>query len=138
MDAGVLFVGSLVFVLLGFVLIGGPMILTDWARARRQAVVARQIELTDALDSRLGARVAPVVTKPLLGPWEVRIAVPILGAATLARMIAVVDAVFSNAGEKQSNNYRIVLSVTPEARRTVDRHTRRSANRWAGTPVTAA
>jgi hypothetical protein len=138
MDAGLFVVGLAAFVLLGFVLIGGPMIVTDLARAHRQAVIARQIALTDALDSRLGPRVAPVVTKPFLGPWEVRIAVPLLGPAMLARMIGIVHEVFSNAGEKHANNYRVVLSVTPEARRVMARPPRRPANRWAGTSVTAA
>ena len=120
MDAVVKVVSGVVFVLLGFSLMGGPMLLTDWVRARRQDMIARQITLTDALDGRFGVRVAPVVTKPLFGPWEVRIAVPLQWSAIQGGMLAVIDEVFARFDGTEPSSYRIVLSVTPDGRRAAD------------------
>ncbi|HEY6553497.1 MAG TPA: hypothetical protein VI669_09085 [Vicinamibacteria bacterium] len=117
MDAVVKVVSAMVFVLLGFSLMGGPMFLADWLRARRQDVIARQITLTDALDGRFGVLVAPVVTKPLFGPWEVRIAVPLQWSAIQGGMLAVIDEVFVRVDGTNPSSYRIVLSVTPDGRR---------------------
>ena len=139
MDTAVMLVSGAAAVLLGCTLLGGPMVLADWVRTRRQAVIARQIALTDALDAQVGALVAPVVAKPLFGPWEVRIAVPLLGSAVLARIIAVTDDVFGGVEEKPPMRYRMVLHVMPTPRRAgPDRRAPRSATRWAGTPVAAA
>jgi hypothetical protein len=115
------------------------MLLADWVRSRRQSVIMRQIALTDALDGRLGAVVAPVVTKPLFGLWEVRIAVPLLGSAMLARIISVTHEVFSGVKGKHPSSYRMILSIKPDSVHTVpERRVLRSAKRWAGTPVAAA
>jgi hypothetical protein len=138
METALLIVGLTIFVLLGFVLVGGPMFVTDVARARRQAMIARQIALTDALDNRLGPLVAPVVTKPFIGPWEVRIAAPPLGSAMLARMIAVIHDVFSADGDGEPSRFRIVLSLNQDTRLTVERQSPRPATRWSGSPVAAA
>lgn len=117
MDAVVTVVSGTVFVLLGFSLMGGPMLLTDWVRARRQDMIARQITLTDALDGRFGVLVVPVVTKPIFGPWEVRIAGPLQWSAIHGGMLAVIDEVFARADGTNPSSYRIVLSVTPDGRR---------------------
>ncbi len=139
MQAGVLIVGGAVFVLFGFVLLGGPMILTDWSRKRRAQVIARQIALTDALDGRLGAIVAPVVKKPLLGLWEVQIAVPFLRSAAVARILSIVGEVFSDTEGNGSSSYRVVLRVKQDApRETRRRRTRRSVKPWTEGPVAAA
>ena len=117
MHAVVMLLSGMAFVLLGFVLFGGPMLVTDWVRARRQEMIARQITLTDALDGRLGALVAPVVTKPLFGPWEVRIAAPLQWSAIQCGVLAVIDEVFSRVEGTNPSSYRIVLSITPDGRR---------------------
>lgn len=124
--------------LLGFTSMGGLMALVDWVRARRQAMVTRQIALTEALDDRIGALVAPVVTKPLLGPWTVRIAVPPVGAALLARIIAVIDEAAAGREWAPPQSYRMILSVTTESLRTVREGRMGRAQRcWPGTPVAA-
>lgn len=127
------------FVLLEFVLVGGPMLLVDWSRKRRQAAIARQIALTDALDGQLGAIVSPVVTKPLSGPWEIQIAVPLSRLAAVGRILAIVNAVLSGVEGMRERSYRVVLRATQDAPREVGApHARRAATRWAGGPVAAA
>src|SRR5512144_515687 len=96
MEREAMVVSLVTFGLLMFTLIGGPMVLADWRRKRRETVIARQIALTDALDGRFGPIVAPVVMKPPFGPWEVRMAMPFLRSGVLARMLAVIDDVFAD------------------------------------------
>jgi hypothetical protein len=43
---------------------------------RRDRRVARQIMVTDAIHKELGPVVAPLVRKPLWGPWQLEMAVP--------------------------------------------------------------
>ena len=138
MDTGVMAVSGAAAMLLGGTLVGGPMVLVDWVRMRRQAVIARQIALTDALDAQFGALVAPVVAKPLFGPWEVRIAVAFPGPAVLARIVAVTDHVFAGGAGTPPLPYRLVLQVTPTPWRAVPHHQVHSAKRWPGRPVAAA
>ena len=84
MHVGTMVMGGVEFVLLGFVLVGGPVLLMDWLRGRRQTAIERQIALTDALDEQLGAIVAPMVTRRLFGPWEIQLVVPYLRSAVMA------------------------------------------------------
>lgn len=136
MQASLMVVSVSAFVLLGFALFGGPMILVDWLRKRRQTAIERQVALTDALDGRLGALVAPVVTKPLFGPWEIQIAVPCLRSAAAAGILSVVDDVFSGVDGRSASTYRIVLSAKPDSLR--ETRATRSTKRWAGGPIAAA
>ena len=116
MHAVVMVLSGMAFVLLGFVLVGGPMFVTDWVRARRQEMIARQITLTDALDGRLGVFIAPVVMKPFFGPWEVRIEAPLQWPAIQCEVLAVIDEVFSRVEGTTPGSYRIVLSIAPDGR----------------------
>jgi len=117
MHVAVLALSGLAFLLVGFAVIGGPMVLTDWVRKRRETVIARQIALTEALDGRFGAIVTPVVAKPLFRPWEVRIAVPLHRSAILARMLGAVDEAFFGVEGPGPRSYRILLSVPPDVQR---------------------
>jgi hypothetical protein len=36
---------------------------------RREAMISRQIRVTDVIGDEFGAMVAPLVTKPFRGPW---------------------------------------------------------------------
>ena len=132
-------VSVVIFVLLMFTLIGGPMVLADWRRKRRETVIGRQIALTDALDERFGAIVAPAVMKPLFGPWEVRIAMPFLRSAVVARMLSVIDDVFADGEPMPSSPYRIIFTVAQNAHRSGSaRGAHEPAERWAQTSVGAA
>jgi hypothetical protein len=138
MHIGVVLVSGLAFALLGFVLLGGPMLLVDWARKRREQAIERQIALTDALDGQLGAIVAPVVTKPLLGPWEIQIAVPFHRFTTVARILSVVEKVFPDVEGEGPRPYRILLSAKLDSMRDARaRRTPRSPKRWARKPMAA-
>jgi hypothetical protein len=139
MQASVMVVSGAAFVLLLFVLVGGPMRLADWSRKRRQQETARQIALTDALDGQLGAIVSPVVRKPLFGPWQIQIAVPFHRSATVARILSVVDKVFPDVDGAGSRHYQIFLSAKPDSlRETRAPRTPRSTKRWARDPIPAA
>jgi hypothetical protein len=101
------------FVLMLFVLGGGPLLLADWSRKRRQQEIARQIALTDALDAELGPIVAPIVRKPLVGSWEIHLTIPIDQTGTAARVLSVVDCVFADVDGAGAPPYRIFLTTRP-------------------------
>jgi hypothetical protein len=87
-------------------------------RARQQATaVARQIRLTDALAWELGSIVAPVVRKPLWGPWEIHIAVPFARPAAVGTIISVAHRVLAHAEQLSAGHYRIVLTPQEEPAR---------------------
>ncbi len=139
MGAGGMVVKIAGYTLLGCALVGGPLVLAVWVQRRRLVVIARQIALTDALDAHFGVLVAPVVRKPLFGPWEVRMDLPLLGSAVLAGILAVTDAVFADVKRIPPKRYRIILRVTPTSWNTApDRLVTRSAEGWTGTSVAAA
>jgi hypothetical protein len=110
---------------LGVTLAGGPL-MVDWSRRRGEKARERQIALTDALDGRFGPMVAPVVRRPLRGPWEVRIAVPPLRPATVAAILAVVADTFDGLGHEP---YRVVLRPKDDVA---------DAGTWAGRDHLAA
>ncbi len=139
MGIGVLLLGILVFWLFVFLWIGGPMILMGWLQNRRQEAIRRQIALTEAIDSQLGAIVAPVVKKPLWGPWQIQIAVPFARPATVGRILAVAHEVLSVADRMNPGRYQIVLTPKPDSTRT-ERETdaSHSAQRWRRDTIVAA
>jgi hypothetical protein len=113
--------------------IGGPIVLTNWLRTRRQETIKRQVALTEAIDGRFGAIVAPVVTKPLWGPWEIRIAMPFRQPVTVGGILAVVDEMLSTSDRMDSAHYQIVLTpmqdLVPGER---ESRTHRPAEKWSG------
>ncbi len=127
------------FVLLLFVLGGGPLLLADWSRKRRQHAIVRQIALTDALDAALGPIVAPIVRKPLVGSWEIELALPIDRTDTAGRVLSVVDDVFADVEGAGTPPYRIFLTTRPTPWR--EPHAPRNfrpTTRWAGHPMGAS
>ncbi len=127
------------FVLLLFVVGGGPLLAADWSRKRRQHEIARQIALTDALDAALGPIGAPIVRKPVAGSWEIEIALPIDRTDTTARILSVVHDVFADVGGAGAPPYRIFLTTRPTPWR--ESHVPREflpTTRWAGRPMGAA
>ena len=119
-------------------LIGGPMILVDWLRRRRQEAIRLQIALTDAIDGQLGPMVSPVVKQTLWGPWQIRIAMPFSRPEAIGRILALVDEALSAAGRTRPGRYRIVLNATQDpASRERGSRANQSANRWPGDTIVA-
>jgi len=136
MDVGVMVISWTAFALLLFVLVGGPILLVDWSRKRRQAAIECQIALTDAIDGQVGAIVSPVVSKPLFGPWDVEIAAPLQQPGTVAGILSVVDEVFGDVVGPGSDRYRIFLTATQDALR--ETRAPSSPKRWARAPLATA
>ena len=84
----------------------GLLSLATWRDRRREAVVARQIRLTDAIAGELGAIVAPVVEKRFGGPWRVAMHVPVGRPAIVSRIVAIAHETLTRAG---SSPYELVL-----------------------------
>jgi hypothetical protein len=138
MDMGVFVVGALVCVVFAFVLLGGPAVFAGWVRHRRQEAIRRQIALTDAIHGSLGAVVSPVVRKPLVGAWQVQIAVPFTKTAVVGRILATTNDVFSALDRSKPASFRVVLTAGSDpVDRDRARHTRRVARPWAGKPAAA-
>jgi hypothetical protein len=115
----VLTMSSPILVILGLLALAG------WRDRRREAMIARQIRLTDAIADELGAIVAPVVTKPLGRPWRVDIHVPVGRPATVSRIVGIAHDTLTRTG---AGRYELVLTpdVTPASvLRSVPRTARR-------------
>jgi hypothetical protein len=89
-----------------------------WWQRRQDGAVARQIALTDAIASELGAVVAPVVRRPLRGPWLIEIAVPFARPATVSTILAIAHRLLAFGDRMSPGDYRIVLTPQEEPRRT--------------------
>jgi len=89
------------------------VLVSRWIRARREAL-GRQIALADAIDQEFAGIVAPVVTKPLWGPWQIRIAVPFTRPESVGTLFSVAHRVLSFADRMNPGRYRIVLTSREE------------------------
>jgi hypothetical protein len=85
----------------------GLLALSAWRDRRRETIAARQIQLTDALAGELGAILAPVVTKPLRGPWRAEIRVSIDHPRAVSRTAAIAHETLTRAG---ASPYELVLT----------------------------
>jgi len=103
----------------------GLLALAAWRDRRREAMVARQIRLTDAIADELGPIVAPLVRKPLGRPWRVDIQVPVGRPAAVSRIVAIAHETLTRTG---AGRYKLVLTPDPapvRALRPVTRTARR-------------
>jgi hypothetical protein len=91
-------------------LILGLLALAAWRDRRREAAVARQIRLTDAIANEIGPIVAPLVSKPLGRPWRVEVQVPVGRPAVVSRIVAIAHDTLTRTGARQ---YELVLTPTP-------------------------
>ncbi len=87
--------------------------LMDRVQRARDDVHARQIILTDAIHSRLGAIVAPTVLKRPWGPWQVSIPVPFARPDVVSTVLSIADRTMRSMGERRSD-FRIVLTPQEE------------------------
>jgi len=100
-----------------------------WLRRRRAEAARLQILLTEAVDGALGPLVAPVVRRPLIGPWRIEIAAPLGRPGLVGRILAAAHAALAAAGGPPPGSYRIVLAPRPGAGRRAGRSGRAQ---WAG------
>ncbi len=88
--------------------------LADFVSARREASLARQIALTNAIHRELGAVAAPVVSRRPGGGWLVSMAVPLDRPGTTAAIVRITERMFAPDGGG-ADPLRILL--TPAATR---------------------
>ncbi len=88
----------------------GLLALAAWRDRRREAMLVRQIRLTDAIAEQLGSIVAPLVTKPLGRPWRVDIHVPVGRPATVSRIVGIAHETLTRMGAAR---YELVLTPDP-------------------------
>ena len=95
--------------------IAAPLPLTEWLQGRRRETLRRQIALAEAIEREFGPIVAPVVKKPLWGPWQIRLAVPFTRAVTVGTVLSLAHRVLAFADRMNSGRYQIVLTQREEA-----------------------
>jgi len=121
-------------------LIGGPMVLMDWLRKRREETIRCQIALTDAIDGQFGAIVSPVVNvrRPLWGPWQIKIAAPFTRMAAVGRILVLAHEVLAVADRITPDRYEIVLTPMEETvREEAKVPVCHSPERWPGDTIAA-
>jgi hypothetical protein len=80
----------------------------------RTHVIEQQIALTDAIHAELGAVAAPVIVKPLFGPWRVMLTVPFARPALVEQLVRITGRVLASVSPA---GVRIVLTPRAEAPR---------------------
>jgi hypothetical protein len=93
------------------VLVLGLLALAAWRDRRREAMVVRQIRLTDAIADEIGPVVAPLVSKPLGRPWRVEVQVPVGRPAVVSRIVTIAHDVLTRSGAAR---YELVLTPNAE------------------------
>jgi hypothetical protein len=106
--------------------------LADLVSARREASLARQIALTNAIHRELGAVAAPVVSRGPGGGWLVSMAVPLDRPGTTAAIVRITERMFARDGV---DPLRILL--TPAATRPVAGASAGSSGRRVGSAASA-
>jgi hypothetical protein len=106
--------------------------LAESVSVRREARLARQIALTNAIHRELGAVAAPVVSRGPGGGWLVSMAVPLDRPGTTAAIVRITERMFARDGV---DPLRILL--TPAATRPVAGASAGSSGRRVGSAASA-
>ena len=125
---------SIAIALSPFLVVIALLRLADFVSARREASVARQIALTNAIHRELGAVAAPVVSRRPGGGWLVSMAVPLDRPGTTAAIVRITERMFAPAGGG-ADPLRILL--TPAATRPVAGASAGSSGRRVSTTASA-
>lgn len=80
-----------------------------WRQQRRLAEIGRQIAVTDAIHTDLGAIVAPTVRR-LGNGWRLAIPVPFDDLATVTRVVESASRAFNTAERATPGRFELVLS----------------------------
>jgi hypothetical protein len=94
--------------------------LATWRARVRDQVLTRQAALTYAIHRELGAVAAPFVTKGLLGPWRVRLAIPLGCPAVVASLLAIMNRELETMPVDTRGDYQIVLTQRSDSVRPHD------------------
>lgn len=101
--------------LLPFAAVAGLMWLARVLHERRNADVARQIALTDAIHRELGAAAAPQVRRSWTGGWTVSVSLPLHREITVAAITRITHDLFRRLDREDPPRLRLVL-VPQESR----------------------
>jgi hypothetical protein len=101
--------------LIPFLVVASLLRVSGRVRARREAAIARQIVLTDAIHRELGAAAAPVVRRSALGEWTVSVRVPLHREGTVGAVTRIIHDVFRRLDREDPPRLRVVLRP-PESR----------------------
>jgi hypothetical protein len=105
-----------------FLVVGGLLWLARGLSRRREARLARQIALTDAIHRELGAAAAPEVQQGWTGAWTVKMAVPLERAALVGALTRITHEFFARLDGPEPPRLTVLLSrQEPRPRRVVPR-----------------
>jgi len=104
----------LVVVILPMTLLAALLLAAGRIQRAREARIARQVGVTDAIHRELGAVVAPVVKRRFGHGWRVEIAVPFESPAIVGRIVAI-----AHAAMRPSTIEIALVAQGPEVRRNV-------------------
>jgi len=99
---------AIVTTLLPFLVVAGLLWLTGRIRVRREACIARQIALTDAIHRELGAAAAPEVRRGAR-EWIVSVRVPLHREGTVGAITRITHDVFRRLEGEDPLRLRVVL-----------------------------
>jgi hypothetical protein len=92
-----------------FVGLAGFLWLSGMIRARREAAIARQIALTDAIHHELGAAAAPVVRWSWTRGWVVSVALPLYREGLVGVVTRITHDLFRRLDHQDPPRVRLVL-----------------------------
>jgi hypothetical protein len=100
---------AIVTMLLPFLAVAGLLWVAGRIRARREACIARQIALTDAIHRELGAAAAPEVRRGRSREWIVSLRVPLYHEETVGAITRIAHDVFRRLEREDPPRLRVVL-----------------------------
>lgn len=98
-------------------LVGILLLLVGRRERAREQRITRQIRVTEAIDAELGAIVAPVVERRLLGGWRIAVAVPLADASTTGRVAALAHAAMQAIDGRGSRMQIVLTEQSPDVQR---------------------
>ena len=100
---------TIMIALLPFLAVWALLDLSRRIQRRREARVARQIALTDAIHRELGPVAAPDVTRSLSGEWTVSMRLPLEREATVGVITRLTQDLFRRLDRQETPRLRLVL-----------------------------
>ncbi len=114
MNTGLTLFGAMIALLYSLTILGA-IVLPGWLERRRREAAELQAIITDAIDGEVGPIVAPVVKRPIWGPWRIEIAAPLGRRDTVGRILARAHKTLSAADGMRPGAYRLVLAHKSDA-----------------------